>query len=67
MITNEKFEEEFEINTDEDIDMLVTFVEKQAVTNLKELKIKVSIAKHIECSGIHFRFSDNFKLEDIPD
>lgn len=35
--------------------------------NLNELKIKVNIAKYVECNGIEFIFSDNFKLEDIPD
>ena len=29
--------------------------------------MKASIVKHVECSYIYFDFSDDFKLEDMPD
>ena len=47
--------------------MLVYFTKEYEVHNLSELKIKVSIVKHVECSDICFNFSDNLKVEDIPD
>ena len=47
--------------------MLVTFVKEDGVYNLSELKMKAKIVKHIEHREIYFNFSDNFKLEDIPD
>ena len=47
--------------------MLVKFVKENYVHNLNELKIKASIVKHVECSYIYFDFSDDFKVEDIPD
>ncbi len=47
--------------------MLIKFVTENTVANLSDLKMKASITKHVECSEIYFNFSDNFKVEDIPD
>lgn len=47
--------------------MLVKYINNIYITNLKKLKMKASIAKHVECSEIFLRFSDGFKLYDIPD
>ena len=47
--------------------MFIKLVNMAAVNNLSKLKMKVSIAKHVEFSDIYFDFSDNIKIEDIPD
>ena len=57
-INDEKFREEFSIYSDEDLDMLVKFSYEYKVRNLTELKIKASIAKHIEYGYIYSWFSN---------
>ena len=57
-INDEKFREEFSIHSDEDLDMLVQFSYEYKVRNLTELKIKASIAKHIEYGYIYSWFSN---------
>ena len=47
--------------------MLVKFVKEYEVNNLNQLKMKASIVKHLEYCEINFMFSDDFKIEDIPD
>ena len=47
--------------------MLVMFIKEDYITNIAELKMKANIVKHVEYSEIFLKFSDQFKLEDIPD
>ena len=47
--------------------MLVDLVKNNNVKNLSKVKMKASIARHVEWSYIYFEFSDYFKVEDIPD
>lgn len=66
-ISDTKFTDEFEINNEESLNMLVNFVKEDEVTTLSELRMKASIVKYVEYSLIYFDFSDDFKIEDISD
>lgn len=66
-ISGKKFKEEFEVNNEKDIDMVVKYFKQSIITNLYEVKMRANIAKHIECNDIMFNFSNNFRAEDIPD
>lgn len=61
------FENEFNVYNDEGVDMFVEFVQQDNVYSIGELKMKVNIAKHHEYIEIKLNFSDNFKVENIPD
>ena len=47
--------------------MLVKLIYGFVANNISHLKIKASVVKHIEYRYIYFNFSDDFKVEDIPD
>ena len=46
-ITDKKFRDEFEVKNEDDINILVKFVDETFVYNLSELKMKAKIVKHI--------------------
>lgn len=49
---------EFDINSEEDMDMLVEAVTGYEVYSQRELKMKASILKNIESSLMYLNFSD---------
>ena len=58
IITDNNFDDEFEVKNEGDIDILLKFVNEYGIKNLSELKMKASIVKHVESSLIYFDFSD---------
>lgn len=46
--------------------MLVNVVKCNDINNLDMFSIAGKIAKHVEEIGIKLKFSDSFKIEDIP-
>ncbi len=47
--------------------MFVNIMKYDEISNLEMLSIAAKVTKHVEEIGIKLNFSDNFKLEDIPD
>ena len=47
--------------------MIVDVIKFKDIDNLDMLKIAANVVRHVEDSKISFIFSDNFKVEDIPD
>lgn len=67
-ITYNRLLREFNINNAKDVDTLVkVLIQCEEIDNLKNLMIHANISKHIEHSYSSFRFSDNFKVEHMPD
>lgn len=61
------FQKEFYVNDDAGVDVFVTRIYEDEVKNLSELRMRISMAKCVEYSEITINFSDDFRLEDIPD
>ena len=66
-ISDKRFENEFNINNNKLFDMIVDVIKFKEIDNLGMLKIAAKIAKHVENIFIIVQFSNNFKVEDIPD
>ena len=47
--------------------MLVTIIKENKINNLNMLSIAATVAKHVEENDIIFNFSNDFKIDDIPD
>ena len=47
--------------------MIVDVIKEKNIYNLDMLKIAANVARHVEEIVIRVQFSDNFKVEDIPD
>lgn len=47
--------------------MLVTVIKENKINNLNMLSIAAIVAKHVEENDIIFNFSNDFKIDDIPD
>ena len=47
--------------------MIVDVIKFKDIDNLDMLKIAANVARHVEEIVIDLKFSNNFKVEDIPD
>ena len=66
-ISDKRFENEFDINNNKLFDMIVDVIKFKDIDNLDMLKIAAKVAKHVEEIRIDLEFSNNFKIEDMPD
>ena len=61
------FAAEFSVEGEQDVEALVGLANEIKVTTHQELAMKAAIAKHVEGCYIGLFFSDDFKLDDVPD
>lgn len=66
IISDEKFQGEFNVHNDEDIEQFVAHMEETDVSSYDQLRLKISIAKHVECCNIYLTFSETFRLDAVP-
>ena len=66
-ISETTFADEFNVTSDEDVEQLLELVDEHNVYNINKLKLKLIIARHVECSEICLKFHNKFKPQEILD
>ena len=66
-ITDKQFENEFDVNSDKLLKIIIDIIKENDITSLDMLSIAAKVAKHVENIFIRVKFSDNFRVEDVPD
>ena len=66
-LSDEQFENEFNVHNDKCLDTLAKVVKEYSIDNLDSLRIAGNVAKRVEEIIIWLNFSDSFRVENIPD
>lgn len=65
-LTNQQFEQEFNILNDNDINEFIQYVEEKKIETLEGLRMRANIMKHAEKAYIRINFTSTFTIESIP-
>lgn len=66
-LSNAAFTKEFNVNKRNWFDMLIKIIKIEDIDNSEMLSIAGNVVKYVEQIPLQFKFSDTFKVENIPD